>query len=267
MTSPLKLLARFLIELARYLRGAVKRDGAKSLREKSNDSKRLPPMQSEQPTHSHGGSMTRAFDKIFEEEGRGLPVPFLRALAYRESRNNPREAKGPAWGLLQVGIDKRAGNVLKSYNERHGESLHKVDMLDPRLNVRVAADLLSRIVELYKAEGLEADWTNGNWIGLLVAGWNAGYSRKVGVIHTIRFLKSRGIPITLSAVYKNTPEAAPKTKAGRAFVKRMGQQKRRDWTRRVVASTFTEQGKPASFEVKGKTEWLPLAMLALLLLR
>ena len=267
MRLPPSLLARFLLALVRFLRVAVKRAGALSMKKNSNDSKTLLPKQNSRQKNSSKGSMTRAFDKIFEEEGRGLPVPFLRALAKHESSSDPSEAKGPAWGLLQVGIDKRAGNVLKSYNERHGESLHKVDMLNPRLNVRVAADLLSRIVELYKAEGLKADWTNGNWIGLVVAGYNAGYSRKVGVIHTIRFLKSRGIPITLSAVYANTPEAAPKTKKGRAFVKRMGQQKRRDWTRRVVASTFTEQGKSPSPEVKGKTEWLPIAMLALLLLR
>ena len=267
MRLPPSLLARFLLALVRFLRVAVKRAGALSLKKKSNDSKTLPPKRSAKQTNSQRGSMTRAFDKIFEEEGRGLPVPFLRALAKHESSSDPSEAKGPAWGLLQVGIDKRAGNVLKSYNERHGESLHKVDMLNPRLNVRVAADLLSRIVELYKAEGLKADWQNGNFIGLVVSGWNAGYSRKVGVIHTIRFLKKRGIPITLSAVYANTPEAAPKTKAGRAFVKRMGQQKRRDWTRRVVASTFTEQGKSPSPEVKGKAEWVPIAMLALLLLR
>jgi len=208
----------------------------------------------------------RGFDRIFMEEGRDLPLPFLRALAFRESRNNAKQASGPAWGLLQVGVDARAGNVLKSYNERFDTNYSRRDMLDPRLNVRVASELLARIVRMFKAEGMEPNFENGNFVGLLAAAWNAGYSRKVGVINTIRFLKSRGIPITLSAVYKNTPEAAPKTKAGRAFVKRMGQPKRQRWHRSVVASTFAEQGILPSHESKGKFEWLPLA-LALLFLR
>ena len=210
--------------------------------------------------------MTRQFDRIFREEGKGLPLPFLRALAYSESRNNPKQASGPAWGLLQVGIDKRAGNVLKSYNERHGTTYSAQDVLDPRINVRIAGELLRTIVRMFKAEGLEPNWENGNWLGLLTAAWNAGYSRKVGVVHTIQFLKANGIPVTLAAVYQNTPEAAPKTKAGRAFIKRMGQTKRRKWTRAVVRRTFAEHGILPSLESKGKIEWLPLA-LALLFLR
>ncbi len=210
--------------------------------------------------------MTRQFDRIFREEGKGLPLPFLRALAYSESRNNPNQASGPAWGLLQVGINENAGNVLKSYNKRHGTDYTRRDVLDPRVNVRIAGELLRTIVRMFKAEGLEPNWDNGNFIGLVTAAWNAGYSRKVGVVHTIRFLKKNGIPVTLAAVYQNTPKAAPKTKAGRAFIKRMAQPKRQKWHRSVVRRTFAEQGILPSLQTKEKT-WLPLALLALLLLR
>lgn len=203
----------------------------------------------------------RSFDRIFLEEGRGLPLSFLRALAYRESRNNPKQATGPAWGLLQVGISKGAGNVLKSYNQRFKTTYTKHDMLDPRINVRVASELLARIVKMLIREGLEPNWQNGNWIGVLTAAWNAGYSYKAGVLKVVRWLKKEGIPITLSAVYHNVKAAG----GGRGFVKRMNQQKRRKWHRAVVASTFKEQGIPVSLEAEGKKEWLPLLLLALLL--
>lgn len=209
------------------------------------------------------------FDKIFAEEGSGIPLAYLRALAYRESRNNPLDAKGPAWGLLQVGIDKRAGNVLSSYNERLGKTLTKSDMLDPRLNTRVAAELLRRIIEMHIVEGLTPDWTNGNWVGLITAGWNTGYSRKAGTIRTIRYLKKHGIPITLEAVYKNAAKAAPATKSGRAFVKRISQTRRQKWHRAVVRSTFKEQGMPTTGVSTGEgttdSSWMPLLLLALLL--
>ena len=212
--------------------------------------------------HSSKEWTMQAFDRIFMEEGRGLPVPFLRALAFRESRNNPKQASGPAWGLLQVGVDERAGNVLKSYNQRFKTDYSRRDMLDPRLNVRVASELLARIVRMYKAEGMEPNWENGNWIGLVAAGWNAGYSRKGGMTRVIRYLKKRKIPVTLSAAYANAKHSG----AGKGFIKRMAQQKRQRWHRAVVASTFAEQGILPSHESKGQIEWLPLA-LALLFLR
>jgi len=207
------------------------------------------------------------FDKIFAEEGKGLPLAFLRALAWRESKNNPLEASGPAWGLLQVGIDRRAGNVLKSYNERHNLSLKKQDMLDPRLNTRVASELLRKIVALHKKEGLTEDWTNGNWTGLIAIGWNTGYSYKAGSLRTLRYLKKHGIPITMQAMYANAAKAAPKTDSGRRFVKRMAQKRRQKWHRGVVRSTFKEQGLPSDLTAEGTTDssWMPLLLLALLL--
>jgi len=208
------------------------------------------------------------FDKIFAEEGGGIPLAFLRALAFRESRNNPLESQGPAWGLLQVGVSKRAGNVLKSYNERFGKTLKKSDMLDPRLNVRVATELLRRIIEMHKAEGLTENWTNGNWTGLIAIGWNTGYSKKAGSIRTLRYLKKHGIPITMNAMYANAAKAAPNTDSGRRFVKRMAQKRRQKWHRAVVRSTFKEQGLPNA-PVEGTTDksWMPLLLLLALSLR
>jgi hypothetical protein len=44
----------------------------------------------------------RTYDDVFARRGRGLPVPYLRALALHESDMRARLADGPAWGLLQV---------------------------------------------------------------------------------------------------------------------------------------------------------------------
>src|SRR5690242_9375986 len=40
----------------------------------------------------------RSYDALFAEYGNGIPVPYLRALAWRESGMSPRETRGPAWG-------------------------------------------------------------------------------------------------------------------------------------------------------------------------
>jgi soluble lytic murein transglycosylase-like protein len=200
------------------------------------------------------------FDEIFDAEGNGLPVAFLRALAKRESNNNPSEATGPAWGLLQVGIHKNAGNVLKSYNERFGTDYAKHDMLDPRLNVRVASELLARIVRMYEAEGIKADWDNGNFVGLVVAGWNSGYSKKQGTTRAIRELKALGIPITLAAVYKRAED-------NHALTKHLRSPKKQKWQRSVVASFRRESGKSPNpdGEKDGSIEWVPLLLLLLAL--
>jgi len=47
-----------------------------------------------------------------------------------ESNLNPRSNEGPAWGLLQV-IEV----VRTDYNERHGTSYRRADLLDPVVNV------------------------------------------------------------------------------------------------------------------------------------
>jgi len=263
LSTLLDVLRRFLIERKRLKDAARKRSLPTSSTSSLGISHGKPTKSSQSSKGTLLVTTTRKFDKIYEEEGRGLPVPFLRALAKRESGSNPKNAKGPAWGLLQVGIDARAGNVLKSYNERMGTAYKPTDMLDPKLNVRVAADLLSRILELYKAEGLEADWTNGNFIGMFAAGWNAGYSRKAGMVKLIRYMKAQNASLTLANAYKLAPESG----AGKGFIKRMGQPHRQKWTRSVVSSTFEEQGRPPSLNKKEEgTSWLPL-MLALLLLR
>ena len=173
---------------------------------------------------------------------------------------NPNEKSGPAWGILQVGIDRRAGNVLKGYNSRRGTKYTKADMLSPKLNIRVASDLLRRIVFMYEGEGIAQDWKNPNYVALVVAGWNSGYSKKAGTVKVIRHLKTRGLPVTHANVFKYSQDAGA--------TKHLSSSKKLHWQRKVAKDTLSEQGIDHVPDSKGKTEWLPITiLLAMLFLR
>ncbi len=134
----------------------------------------------------------RSYDALFAEYGNGIPVPYLRALAWRESGLNPRDMKGPAWGLMQV-IEV----VRKDYNERHNTSYERRDLLDPAVNIAIASDVLVRIIDGYarfhpEAVNLQADWTNPLFVELLTFGWNAGFSERGGVGRVASHLSRRG---------------------------------------------------------------------------
>jgi soluble lytic murein transglycosylase-like protein len=137
-------------------------------------------------------TLSRKFDSLFREHGRGLPVAYLRALAKRESNMNPRSADGPAWGLLQV-----TEIVRRDFNERHRTRYARADLLDPRINVFIASDLLQRIIASYERNhpytpNLREDWSNRRFVELLTFGWNAGYSERGGVGRVAHFLELQG---------------------------------------------------------------------------
>lgn len=144
----------------------------------------------------------RRFDALFAKRGRGLPVAYLRALAKRESNLNPREQTGAAWGLLQV-----TEIVRRDFNQRHGSSISRRDLLDPEVNVGVAAELLERIIASYERNhpgvaNLQEDWSNPRFVELLTFGWNAGYSERGGVGRVARYLETRSLSVTIDTVHK-----------------------------------------------------------------
>lgn len=137
--------------------------------------------------------VSRRFDPIFREFGRGLPLAYLRSLAKRESNLDPADSQGPAWGLLQI-----TEVVRRDYNERNGTRYARKELLDPRINTTIAAELLTRIIASYrrnhpKVENLQLDWANPRFVELLTFGWNAGYSERGGLGRVVRYLKDRGI--------------------------------------------------------------------------
>ncbi len=151
---------------------------------------------------------SRSYDALFAEYGGDVPVAYLRALAQRESGMNPRATDGPAWGLLQV-----VEVVRKDYNQRHGTRYERRDLLDPAVNVAIAADVLTRIIDGFarfhpEAPNLQADWSNPLFVELLTFSWNAGYSERGGVGRVASYLHRRGFDdFTLDDVVATAKQA------------------------------------------------------------
>lgn len=179
-------------------------------------------------------ALSTAYDPIFRRYQGRLPVAFLRALAQRESGMNPSSvnpgSENAARGLMQV-----VGVARQGYNEKHGTRYTPADLLDPAVSVRIAGDLLNRIVGYYQAypsKNLKEDWSNPEFVKLVVAGWNAGYSKGGGVQKVVQYLEARGIPVTHDAVFAHADAAGA--------VRYLQDPKRRAW-QRSVADLFYQQ--------------------------
>lgn len=183
--------------------------------------------------------LPKQWDSLFRKHQGKLPVPFLRALTKRESNFNPNDFHGPAWGLMQV------VEVLRnSWNSRKpSQSITRSQLLDPTINVKVATDLLNRIITAYgkhPSPNMKMDWGNPEFVKLLVAGWNSGYSEGGGVGKVARYLESRNIPVTHDNVFAY---------AGKAGATRHLQTSgRQNWQRSVADLYFHQPDAPAPGE-------------------
>lgn len=178
--------------------------------------------------------LARTFDPIFARYGGRIPVAFLRALSYRESGQNPSSASGPAKGLMQT-----LPALLEGYNQRHGTQYGTADLLNPEVNVAVATDLLNRIVLAFgkhPSRNLKADWSNPEFLNLLTAGWNSGYSEGGGVGRVATFLESRGIPVTHDNVFQYAAAAGA--------TKHLQNDAKQQWQKSVTALYFTQPDRP-----------------------
>jgi hypothetical protein len=187
-------------------------------------------------------ALPRTFDHIFRRYAGRVPVNYLRSLAKRESNLNPQSGGGTYWGLMQVGY----GNVLPSYNKRRGTSYTAQDLFNPDVNVKIASDLLNRIVVAYGKHpdrNLKENWHNPEFVKLVTAGWNSGYSEAAGVGKVARYLESRNIPVTHDNVFRYAAAAG-----GTKHLQNAAKQR---WQRSVV-DLFYKEGGPgtASFVVK-----------------
>lgn len=107
---------------------------------------------------------------------------------------NPGDTSGPAWGLMQI------TEVV-----RQGQTASRNDLLDPEVNVRIGTGLLKRIVDAYGKHrdlNMKKDWGNPEFVNLVLAGWNSGYSEGGGVGKVASYLESRGVPVTHDNVFK-----------------------------------------------------------------
>jgi len=178
-------------------------------------------------------ALPTTFDTIFARHAGSLPVNFLRALSKRESNMNPGEAKGPAWGLMQV-----VPVVRKGYNKRFGTNYTQAGLLDPDINVMIAAELLNRMVRAYGKHpdpNMHEDWNNPEFVALMLAGWNSGYSEAGGVGKVARYLEAKGIPVTHHNVF---------TYAGRAGATKNLQNPAKERWQRSVVELFYKNGGP-----------------------
>jgi soluble lytic murein transglycosylase-like protein len=168
--------------------------------------------------------LSNKWDPLFSKYADQLPIAFMRALSQRESRMNPNESDWPAYGLMQV-----VPTVRKSYNKRHGTSFVHDDLLDPDLNVKMAASLLNRIIIAYNKHpdpNMKKNWANPEFVKLLVAGWNSGYSEAGGVGRVAKYLEARGTPVTHDSVFANAGAAGA--------TRHLQNPKKRSWQRSVV---------------------------------
>jgi soluble lytic murein transglycosylase-like protein len=154
-------------------------------------------------------ALSTQYDSIFAKHAGKMPVAFLRALSYRESQINPNAANpggaDAAKGILQV-----VGVVRNDYNKRHGTNYQPDDLFDPDLNTAMATETLNAVISGYgkhPSKNLQLDFTNPEFVKLLVAGWNAGYSEAGGVGKVARYLEANGIPVTHDNVFAYASQA------------------------------------------------------------
>ena len=130
---------------------------------------------------------------------------------------NPKEATGPAWGLLQVGEVVRL-----DFNRDQKTAYARKDLLDPEVNVAIATRLLRRIVASYRKHhsnipNLRGDWDNPRFVELLTFGWNAGYSEAGGVGRVARYLEGLGrTDLTIDLVHEQSQAAGASKHLARA---------------------------------------------------
>lgn len=185
-------------------------------------------------------ALPRTYDSIFRKYSRGIPVNYLRALAKRESNMNPNETDGPAWGLMQVIEQVRLG-----YNKRHGTSYSRSDLLNPAVNVKIATDTMSRILDSYRSTGiaeLRPNWHDPAWVMLFTKGWNDGYSNVHpggGVGCVAKYLKVHGIPVTHDNVFANVDAAG--------CARYLKNPSSHAWQKTVTALFYDEGGPEADF--------------------
>lgn len=197
-----------------------------------------------------GVALTTEYDPIFRRYAGRIPVPYLRALAYSESRMNPGAMAGSssnaARGLLQV-----VGALRADYNAKMGTAYTADDLLNPEVSVKIATYLLNQIRSAFAkhpSTNLHEDWSNPEYVRLVTAGWNAGFSEGGGVGKVASYLEARGMPVTHASVVANAGAAGA--------VSYLGDAGRAAWHRGVADLYFAQPDYSG-----GSGKWIVLVVL------
>lgn len=128
--------------------------------------------------------------------------------------------------------------VLPGYNARHGTGYGAGDLLNAEVNVAIGTDLLRRIMEAYAkhpGRNMRADFGNPEFVKLLVAGWNSGFSEASpggGLGSVARYLEQRGIPVTHDNVFAHARAAGA--------TQHLSNTAKQRWQREVAALYFAQ---------------------------
>lgn len=161
------------------------------------------------------------YDALLAYYGGGLPLEFLRALAWNESRMNPQSvSETGATGIMQI-----VQSVRKGFNDANGASFTRADLLRADVNIAMGAWLLNRIVRAWTAKhpSLQPDFASPRYVALLVLGYNAGWSEAAGVGRVVGGLEREGWPsetITVQAIHENAARLGGVAKLSRPDVPR-----------------------------------------------
>lgn len=176
--------------------------------------------------------LSRAYDLVFTVHGLGIPVPYLRALAARESGLDPRDPKG----LINV-----VRVVREDFNARHLADVAPAELKNPVTSVTIASDALRRIIESLArhhphVENLREAWSNRHFIELLTMAWNGGWSERAGLGRVVGYLERQGqTDITLADVARAAYAAGAKHW--------LWNPRKLAWTRSVADLYFAELGR------------------------
>lgn len=180
------------------------------------------------------------YDSLFRVYGAALPLPFLKALAWNESRMDPSQiSRAGARGLLQI-----MPAPLSDFNRAHHTTYARDDLHRPDVNVAIAAWLLRTIVRGYARHHprtLATNWNDDRFVALVVLGWNRGFSEVAGVGYVVGKMEAEGWPaerITARAVVENA-ERLGGARTLRNDPTAYG------WARAVVASYRAQAGTSA----------------------
>lgn len=179
--------------------------------------------------------LSTAYDSIFARNGSGLPVPYLRSLAFKESGLNPRATANASSSSAARGVLQVVGVAREDYNRRMGTNYQPDDLWDPATNIKIASSTIAQVVAglgRHPSKNLKKDWNNPEYVKLVTAGWNAGYSEAAGVGKVATYLESKGIPVTHDSVYQYAADAGA--------VPYLSDPNRRAWQRGVADLYFQQ---------------------------
>ena len=155
-------------------------------------------VQYDAPTSAPATSKIVKFDTIFEKYRGNIPHAFLLVLAETTSNLNPNFSSKGSAGLFGI-----SAAALDAFNKAKGENNGVDALADPILSTRIATWILQKIVTYYAANYptiMAEDWSNQEYVSLVMHGYNAGYSEPKGLGAAIKKFVNTPNKLTIEAV-------------------------------------------------------------------